>query len=263
MTSVTVADKAEYSFQYTEPVEVITYVSTIIEEKDPYNMVNIRGKVVQLTPVEKVGKQRFKLRNGAFVDSTGVIKLQIWQENIDEIEEGKAYTVTLARVGIWKGEKSVGTTKSSVITTYTGDLDTKDVSSEEIVQHLGSNNKTVIEVPNFRSIESVSTYKECNNEKCSKRIIQESSNPIIHCNQCGNTAHASDLTLNTCAKIVVGNPQQQKDITLTLFGDVLGELVENFYLLDKSVVAEKLLMIGPVSITFNCSTNVVSQVTLL
>jgi hypothetical protein len=26
-----------------------------------------------------------------------------------------------------------------------------------------------------------------------------------------------------------------------LFGDVLGELVENFYLLDKSVIAEKLL----------------------
>lgn len=263
MTSVTVADQAEYSFQYTEPVEVITDVSTIIEEKDPYNMVNIRGKVVQLTPVEKVGKQQFKLRNGAFVDSTGVIKLQIWQENIAEIEEGKAYTVTLARVGIWKGEKSVGTTKSSVITTYTGDLDTKDVSSEEIVQLLGSNNKTVIEVPNFRSIESVSTYKGCNNEKCSKRIIQESSNPIIHCDQCGNTARALDLTLNTCAKIVVRNPQQQKDITLTLFGDVLGELVENVYLLDKSVVAEKLLMIGPVSITFNCSTNVVSQVTLL
>jgi hypothetical protein len=263
MTSVTVADQAEYSFQYTEPVEVITDVSTIIEEKDPYNMVNIRGKVVQLTPVEKVGKQQFKLRNGAFVDSTGVIKLQIWQENIAEIEEGKAYTVTLARVAIWKGEKSVGTTKSSVITTYTGDLDTKDVSSEEIVQLLGSNNKTVIEVPNFRSIESVSTYKECNNEKCSKRIIQESSNPIIHCDQCGNTARASDLTLNICAKIVVRNPQQQKDITLTLFGDVLGGLVENVYLLDKSVVAEKLLMIGPVSITFNCSTNVVSQVTLL
>jgi hypothetical protein len=132
MTSVTVADQAEYFFQYTEPVEVITDVSTVIEEKDPYNMVNIRGKVVQLTPVEKVGKQQFKLRNGAFVDSTGVIKLQIWQENIAEIEEGKAYTVTLARVGIWKGEKSVGTTKLSVITTYTGDLDTKDVSSEEI-----------------------------------------------------------------------------------------------------------------------------------
>jgi ssDNA-binding replication factor A large subunit len=106
MTSVSVADQAEYSFQYTERAETITDVKTILENEDAYNMVNIHGKVVQLTPEEKVGKQQYKLRNGAFVDSTGVIKLQIWQENIAEIEEGKVYTVTSVRVGIWNGEKT-------------------------------------------------------------------------------------------------------------------------------------------------------------
>jgi hypothetical protein len=121
MTSVSVADQAEYSFQYTERAETITEVKTILEDEDAYNMVNI---------------------------CSGVIKLQIWQENI--------------------------------------------------------------------------------------------------------------------AKIVVINAQeQQPDITLTFFGNVLSNLVDNLYLLQNSVVAKRLLMVGPVSITFNRSTNVVIKANLL
>jgi hypothetical protein len=81
---------------------------------------------------------------------------------------------------------------------------------------------------------------------------------------CCRTARASDLNVNVCAKIVVHNAQeQQKDITLTFFGDVISKLVDNLYLLQNSVVAERLLMVGPVSITFNRSMYVVIKAKIL
>ena len=50
MMNVAVPDQIEYSFQYAEQIEVITDVNTINCEKEPYDYVNICGKVVRLLP---------------------------------------------------------------------------------------------------------------------------------------------------------------------------------------------------------------------
>ncbi|CAB4005779.1 Hypothetical predicted protein [Paramuricea clavata] len=114
MTSVAVPNQTEYSFQYTEQEDNITFISTVIRGHDPLDIVNVRGKVVKLLPEITAGRITKGLRKGAFVDSTGVILLHLWEQNIAEVEDGNVYTITSARVGIWNGHKYLRTTRQSV-----------------------------------------------------------------------------------------------------------------------------------------------------
>lgn len=261
MTSVVIPNQTEYSFQYIEQDDNMTYISTVIQEHDPLDIVNVRGKVVKLLPETTAGRMTKRLRKGAFVDGTGVILLQLWEENIAEVEEGKVYTITRARVGIWNGQKYLGTTKQSVITVCLGAVEISDISSDEIDKLLNSERDTVIELEKFDSIDSVTIYKEC--DKCSKRIIQASSMAFLHCDQCGRSTRTSSCKTNICAKVLVQHPESGKNIGLTLFHDVIGGLVQESNTMDSRGLAEQLLMLGRMSLSFNTSTCVVSKVTLL
>ncbi|CAB4000908.1 Hypothetical predicted protein [Paramuricea clavata] len=261
MTSVAVPNQTEYSFQYTEQEDNITFISTVIQGHDPLDIVNVRGKVVKLLPETTAGRITKRLRKGAFVDRTGVILLHLWEQNIGEVEEGKVYTITSARVGIWNGHKYLGTTRQSVITVCSGAVDVSDIHPDEIDQLLSSERDTVIEVENFDAIESVTIYKEC--DRCSKRIIQASSIAFLHCDQCGRSTRTSSCKTNVCAKVLVKDSEKGKNIPITLFNDVIGDLVQESNTMDSRVLAEQLLMLGRMSISFNSSTGVVSKVTLL
>ena len=55
MTSVAVPNQTDYSFQYTEQEDNITFVSTVIQGHDALDIVNVRGKVVKLLPETTAG----------------------------------------------------------------------------------------------------------------------------------------------------------------------------------------------------------------
>ena len=134
MTCIAVPNQTEYSFQYTEQDNNITYISTVIHGLDPLDIVNVRGKVVQLLAETTAGRTPKRLRKGALVDNTGVILLQLWEQNIAEVEKGKVYTITNARVGFWNGHKYLGTTRHSVITVCSAGVQFSDISPDEIDQ---------------------------------------------------------------------------------------------------------------------------------
>ena len=265
MTSVSIPNQTEYSFQYVEQHETITNVEMILKERNPNDWVTIRGKVVKLWAVTKVGRSmQMSLRKGAFADSTGTIQLQIWEDNIAEIQEGNFYMLSQVRVGIWDGQKYVGTTKQSIITLCNEDqASLTNIDTREVDEALHSANECVIEVEHFDCVESVDTYKECHNKRCSKRIIKASSNLIIHCDQCGHSMRASDCKTNICAKVVAVHPDEGKDICLTCFSNVLGDVLEDRSTLDNQGIAEELLLLGRMSLSYNSTTNVVSKIVLL
>jgi replication factor A1 len=86
----------------TEAVE-----ATIAELKPGMKSVNITFKVMNTSEEREVESRKtgetYRVVDAQVGDSTGVILMPVWNETIDEIEEGTTYTLTNGYTGLFKG----------------------------------------------------------------------------------------------------------------------------------------------------------------
>jgi replication factor A1 len=86
----------------TEAVE-----ATIAELKPGMKSVNITFKVMNTSDERSVDSRKtgdtYRVVDAQVGDSTGTILMPIWNETIDEIEEGVTYTLSNGYTGLFKG----------------------------------------------------------------------------------------------------------------------------------------------------------------
>jgi replication factor A1 len=86
----------------TEAVE-----ATIAELKPGMKSVNITFKVMNTSEEREVESRKtgetYRVVDAQVGDSTGLILMPIWNETIDEIEEGATYTLSNGYTGLFKG----------------------------------------------------------------------------------------------------------------------------------------------------------------
>ena len=264
MTKISVPGQTEYSFQFKESVPSHTQpvsIEDILSCSNEWDNVTLSGKVVCVGDISTVGAKQLKVAETTFADSTGSIVVDIWEQHIPMIENGKVYRVTPVQVRSWAGKKKLSTTVRSVVTEIADETLSKVFVSEEDLKTVECNEVTV-KVSNIHSVQAIETFIHCLNKYCSRRILQPSAGKIVHCDRCGYTMRSSNCTRQVCAKIVT-QLDSGEQINLTAFQSVLNRIFEGeISSLSESEVAEKLLLLEELIIRYNSETQIITELQL-
>ena len=242
----------------TQPVSI----EDILSRTNEWENVTLSGKVVRVGDISTVGAKQLKSAETTFADSTGTIVVDIWEQHIPMVENGKVYRIAPVKVRSWAGKKKLSTTVRSVVTEIIAD-DTlsKVFVSEEDLNTVDCNEVTV-KVSNIHSVQAVETFIHCLNKYCSKRLLQPSAGKIVHCDRCGYTMISSNCTKQVCAKIVI-QLESGEQVNLTAFQSVLNSIFEGeISSLSETYVAEKLLLLEEVIIRYNSDTQIITGLQL-
>ncbi len=184
MTKVSFPNQNEYSFQYQEQPSASstepTIISSILESCNKWDGVTLYAKAIHTNLRTVVNNTNLQVAEAVFADNTGIIKVDLWEQNISKAEVGKVYQISPVLVRVWCDAKKLSTIISSVVTPIPDDqsLHEVQVAREEIELMSGT---TVINVPNIQLVEKVETFVQC--VKCSKKIIEETAKRVVTCDR--------------------------------------------------------------------------------
>lgn len=107
----------EYSFQFEEK-EHSLYLSLkeTLEHSEVMELVNIKGKVVDVGETQMVSQKQLKMVESIISDGETTATLILWEKDATAVQRGKAYNFEQVRVRIRDSEKVFNTTKETVIT---------------------------------------------------------------------------------------------------------------------------------------------------
>ena len=94
MTTITIPQQCEYSFQYEESTlvqsEPVTILNVLNAHKE-WDMVTVRSKILSVKDQRTVGspRKRLSLMEVLLGDQSGTIPLDVWESQIGKIEKGK------------------------------------------------------------------------------------------------------------------------------------------------------------------------------
>lgn len=152
-------------------------------------------------------------------DETGSATIHIWEKLIEACRSGKSYKITNLNVKNFSGDVFLGT---SVGTTF--DESAFSLDNVKGPTLLTENEKEVV-AEEFKMIEKVSVFYQCQNKSCNKRMPNaEQGSSVFKCDSCGTTQKLKfakkAMTARICA-IING-----KDVWLSAFTDIMEKLLK-------------------------------------
>lgn len=255
MTYVGQPTAGEYAFQYAEvPKEkqIATNIIDILNEGKEWDRVSLKAKVIHKEEPIQVGSKKLKLAVATMADSTASIPLDIWEEHVQSIEIGKVYLMEPLQVRIWSNKKKLATQKKTNITKIKEDQELNDV---EIQTQETTKPQETLMVKGFKRIQKFDKFSKC--PGCRRRLPWTCQD-TVKCEPCG-TMRSDECSTGITAKIIVMDDQDNK-LSVKMADQVLGQLVDNILNQDKRTLAQKLLFVENVSITYNKDTFIVSKI---
>ena len=122
---------------------------------------------------------------------------------------------------------------------------------------------TTVIVPSIEAVSEVTKFKKC--KKCAKRILQP-SHRVVHCDYCKKDMRFDKCptSIYTAINIEVNANDGKNEMELTIFEDVLRQLMGDPAMdaatVDPKTIADKLLFLDNVTITYNSITNIVTDI---
>ena len=107
----------------------------------------------------------------------------------------------------------------------------------------------------FKSIQKFDKFSKC--PDCSKRLPGMCQDTVKR-DQCG-TMRSDECSMGITAKIIVMDDHDNK-LSIKMGDQVLGQLIDNILNQDGQTLAQKLLFVENVSITYNKDTFIVSKI---
>ena len=240
-------DDMDYTFQYYDDTDQpVTPLSDLLKDNaSKEDNITVCAKVVKVSDPQNAVTQQSrgnKVSEVTLLDTTVTMTLDLWNEQIAQVQIDCVYRFTSLSTSYWNDSKKLSSTINTAIKqSFQPDLCSFQFRESD---DTGLQNKHTIIVPVISTVEEVQRYKSCCN--CKKRIIQLES--IVKCSYCSHMMRASSPT-KLYVNINVEVADQKK--TLTIFDDILkatlGELD------DQSVdtIAKQRLLLENISITFN------------
>ena len=254
ITQITAPNSFECSFQFAQDLSQQKVTTLDKLHKGPEDNITVKCKVLKLGPTKVVGQAKYHVVNATIADATDQIVLDVWNDIIPKLQESKVYTFTHLSVRYWNGIRKLTTTTNSLIS------ETQDPALQNInLQDIGNPQQdTTLKVPNIESIESIEKFKICCH--CSKRIIQVTEN-IVNCDHCHHKMCTSTCATKLSVSFVIS--REGKKLYLAMRDDLLQQLLGpyNADIIDSNDVAEKLLFLDNITITYTNS-NKVSSITV-
>ena len=246
-----IIDTPSVNFKCNPPSTLeITKISSLAQSTS--GLFTISGTVTwtgeQHTPNENSKKL---VRDGIITDSSGSIPLSVWQEHIEQVQEGQFYTITNCNLRHYYG-KRLATTKSSVVT----GAENQDISDVPIKEQRVD---TFICCPDILNL-SVNKYPICNNKSCRKKLNPTAGTKFVRCLYCNRNM----LLQNSWVDMNISFQLQKGDKTysVTAFSKVvskcLGEDI-HCYKDDTDPLTEKLLLLKDIDFYLSPDQNLVSK----
>ena len=241
MTDFTKIKKRKLEFEPRLLNLNITKISTIINETGLNEIVHIEGVVFDL----KEEKVKFKdgrdirIQECKVKDDTAIIKLTIFGDLIDEVNENFSYKISCLRVAKYEYKRYLKTTENSTVIIQP-DLNTEltDVDKKE-VENISTNIKVTIQVI-LADLKSFIPRLFCSN--CNEDISLDKE--FIICKKCDTMSLTSNCKTDTTVKFTgqIGNDKVLLRVDRLILSEhfwltlklelakaMLGAKLENFY----------------------------------
>lgn len=126
---------SETKFDVKKEMEKKNAVTSIKEAEDmaQYQRVTVEGKVVQLNKAEEVSGGK-KKQDMVVADSSGSIRVTIWEEMIGKVKKERSYRFSKMMVRAFKGKKFLSTSKTGSEVEEIDDIGEVEVDDEQEVE---------------------------------------------------------------------------------------------------------------------------------
>ncbi|CAB4005005.1 Hypothetical predicted protein [Paramuricea clavata] len=247
MTVVSAPTTSQYNFQYIPDEESrLVPLKEVKEKIEAGEKIRVKGKIKKGSKVESVGNRGLRMLKSTITDGTSTMFLTIWESEIDAIQDSKVYIIDDVKVNFSYVTKTLTTTKNSVFTLVDDD-DMEEVEESVALQMLEEPSETTLFVQSIRSVE-VNKYHTCNH--CNKKLSEGLRTKIVKCMRCSHRMRLADCNIDVSCQLTV--QEDDSEIQLTIFSDVLGKLVDkpNVNELTEEDISEKLLELTDLEIMF-------------
>ena len=261
MTRISTPDQTEYDFQFKEIEDSRTKVVSLKEILGPnfkeWDILAVRAKILHVSETRLVGTKELKLVSAPIADTTGKIWLEIWEKLIPHVEPGGVYLFTAVHVRIWSDEKKLATTIDTTITRVDDeDLFKITLGEEETCAFSKVINVGCIDMINFVNVSLICS-------SCSRKILQASASAIVRCDKCSCRMRVGSCTKQLSVHVTVTPSEGGDPIELAIFEKVLSQVISNVSNLQDDELAESLLALENIKITYDPSKRVITKMLVL
>ena len=261
MTKISTPDQTEYAFQFKEIEDTRTKISSVKEIFAPnfkeWDILAVRGKVLHVGETRVVGTKKLKLASARIADTTGKIWLELWEKLIPQVVPERVYLFTSVQVRIWSDEKKLATTVDTTITR----IDDEDLSQITLAKEEICTLPKVINVGCIDMVNLVSASLLCCS--CSRKILQASASAIIRCDKCGCRMRAGSCKKQLTVRVTVTPSEGGDPVELGIFENILSEVINNVTNLQDDELAESLLALENIEITYDPSEQLITKMLVL
>ena len=259
-TAVEKAQPSECRFQYKDDEDVKITTLGQLQHVQFGEMINLKAKVCRGAKVELAGEGKLRKLKCAVNDGTSSdpIIMMIWQAEIDEIADKQVYTMYNVRVRSEGAGKILTTTPNTIRIVHPDDeLGKLDDSKSEALLKDADGERSV-DIINFRSV-SVVKCRSC--ISCKKKVQQVLHSKIVKCDRCQRRMRYNDCPVLVIAEVsFVNKADETEEYDLTAFTEVLEKFEHKLEDLTEDEIAEKLLDVQNVSVTFNKNDNIITKI---
>ena len=212
-----------------------------VELKRDYDKVTIRAKVVKVQPPVQLAAG-LKKQEVTAADSTGVIKITLWEDAVNAVDEDVCYEFSNFTIRTYKHERYISMPKSSATIQEIGDLG--EVAEDDLPEA----DTVICDATVIAAM--INSYSSCVSG-CGGKLACLSSEVSI-CEKC----KLEQLTCKTATKTsaTLHLLSRGEHYTLTGFHNILAAIVQP----EEDITTTNLLRASP--FTCHCENNVISSI---
>ena len=238
-----------------------------LQEVSKEQLVDIKAKVSSITAVKTINSRygyALQRQEVILVDHTTSIKLILWQEHCNKLEDQKTYALQNLRLKESNGSRYLNTPKSEEflfkeIPAFTQDL--AQVTTEiESLTHRKVSAKII-------GVQHASKSLSCTS--CKKKVTVKSNGKIANCQYCKMMMRVTSCQPQWFLKVLFQNTQNINDkLTLTLFNHEVDKLASFLPDVNLNIISEEDFIFhlldneSSFSITYDTASNKVIEVSL-
>lgn len=234
--------ESKNQFDVTKEIEQQEAVTRIDQVRDmsQYQRVTVEGKVMELDGAKEV-PGGMKKQDLLIADSSGSIRLTIWEVMIGQVVEGQSYRFQKMMVRMFKGKKVLSTSKTdSAIEEIddVGEVETSDdIELEDEVGGSGGSGGRLVKGVKIVGIDRMMQYRVC--MKCSGRVEEDREDGEIgECTKCKMVQCVEDCKQNISVQLTVKG-SDGVPLTLRAFSKVLYDITEKK---EPQIITPKMLL---------------------
>ena len=235
-----------------------TVLNTVadMEDTEEGQVVTVTGKIICVEEPSDVNRKigsgkALRKQDCTLGDASMSIKLKIWEEEIQRVQQGSSYTFINVKVKKYQGETYLSTTKASEI------KDVDDIG--EVSTNLMESGYKQIQAV-VSGVKSVLSYKKCTSSNCSAKVDCVSGT----CKKCNNKVRLELCEEAICVKFTIQSLDRDKtSYDVTAFDSVVYQITGGDAILSdqsESDIKETILRAAPAVFVVNLINNIVVKV---